>query len=75
MTGYQQSFTIKSLDNGLFDPNQIIFFEGKLYERLPRVKGGPRNKYRILLAVDDYDYVFEPRLRKRLDRAFRRNES
>lgn len=60
--------------NHVFDFNQLMLFEGRLYERLERVAGGPKHKYRVILSDDDYDYVSEPALRKRLDRAFKRTD-
>ena len=62
----------------LFNIDEVIYFEGKLYERLYgseqkrlSLKNFPY-KYRVILAEDDYDYVVIPALRKRLDRAFKR---
>lgn len=55
-----------------FDLTQTIFYEGRLYEKLTSFPGQPKYKYRVILAMDDYDYVVLPALRKRLDRAFKR---
>lgn len=54
------------------DLNEMIYFEGKLYERLSN--NPTRHKYRVILAEDDYDYVEIPALRKRLNRAFKRSD-
>lgn len=58
----------------IFDLDQMILFEGKLYERLEKVSGGPKHRYRVVLSDDDYDYVSEPALRKRLDQAFKKSD-
>ena len=63
----------------LFDLNETVYFEGKLYERLyydvkSRSKDGPKHKYRVVINSDDYDYVVEPALRKRLDRVFNKTD-
>lgn len=63
----------------LFDLNEMVYFEGKLYERLyydvkSRSKDGPKHKYRVVINSDDYDYVAEPALRKRLDRVFNKTD-
>lgn len=56
----------------MYHMKNVIFFEGKLYERLsPHMY---RYKYRVILSQDDYDYVANPALRKRLDRRFKAEE-
>lgn len=43
----------------------VFYFEGRLYERLYNFKC----KYRVFVSDDDYDYVVDRNLRRRLDRA------
>lgn len=68
------TFMVRNLRD-VFNLNRVIFYEGQLYEKLSRVSGGPRFKYRVILSEDHYDYVVEPKIRKRLDRAFKRRQS
>jgi hypothetical protein len=64
----KHSFTIKDIVKyEVFDLNHIIFFENNLYERLNK---NFAYKYRIILNSDDYDYVCDRNLKRRLDRAF-----
>lgn len=61
--------------NRLFDLCRTIYFEGKLYEDLfygGVGLDGVRYKYREILSEDDYDYVVDTALKKRLDRVFAR---
>lgn len=63
----------------LYDSNQVILFESKLYERLikratDKKLKPPRHKYRVILAYDDYDYVCDRNLKRRLDRAFAKQD-
>jgi hypothetical protein len=50
----------------LYDINEVIYFENKLYERL----SDTRYRYRVIITDDDYDYVTDRNLKRRLDRAF-----
>lgn len=45
----------------------IIYFESKLYEKL---SSHYKHSYRVILSSDDYDYVCDRNLKRRLDRAF-----
>ena len=53
-----------------------FLFEGRVYEllytsekeRRQNLKAGQKHKYRFMLSEDDYDYVVNSKLRKRLDR-------
>lgn len=53
-----------------------FLFEGRVYEllytsekeRQENLKAGQKHKYRFMLSEDDYDYVVDSKLRKRLDR-------
>lgn len=55
---------IKQQLNRLYDMNNVFLFEGRLYERLYSTKC----KYRVIFNDDDYDYVTDRNLRRRLDR-------
>jgi hypothetical protein len=51
---------------GIFDSKHIFLFEGKLYEYMGKdFKCG----WRVILHQDDYDYVTDRNLRRRLNRA------
>lgn len=58
--------------SSIFDHHNVIVYEGRLYEEMVQLRGMIRYKYRQILSSDDYDYVQNPALRKRLDRAFAR---
>jgi len=58
--------------------SDCFLFEGKVYERLygySHIGGGisiskPRCKYRFMISEDDYDYVVDRNLVRRLDRFY-----
>lgn len=70
--------TIRISDlNRLFDLSETVYYRSYLYERLytnraDRLKNCPIHKYRVIFSDDDYDYVTEVALKKRLDRVFAR---
>jgi hypothetical protein len=67
------TFNIVSLHKGCFDLSRVIFFENNLYEKINgSLPCTPRHKYRVILNSDDYDYVTDRNLKRRLDRAFAR---
>lgn len=43
-----------------------FIYESKVYERLYNCK----HKYRFMISEDDYDYVVDRNLRRRLDKTF-----
>lgn len=58
----------------IYNLDQVVFYEGRLFERLPVKRGFGILKYRVIISPDYYDYVVSPALRKRLDRLFKRLE-
>lgn len=60
----------------LFDLDRVILLDGKLYEQLdtdPSMLGHsvrPKHQYRMIISDDDYDYVTDPGLIKKLNRKF-----
>jgi hypothetical protein len=70
----EHSFTLKSIEKyGVFHLKHVIFYQGRLYERLPK-SWRPRSNshgFRVILNSDDYDYVTDRNLRRRLERAFK----
>lgn len=54
----------------VFDLDHVVFFEGNLYERI--VSREIKYRYRVLLNSDDYDYVTDRNLKRRLDRVFKK---
>jgi hypothetical protein len=45
-----------------------FMFEARVYERLYNCK----HKYRCMISEDDYDYVVDRGLRRRLDKVFKK---
>ena len=56
---------IKQLNQLCITKNCFIF-EARVYERLYNCK----HKYRYMISSDDYDYVVDRNLRRKLDRVF-----
>ena len=51
---------------GIFDNKHVYLFEGRLYEYMGQ---DFKCRWRVILRVDDYDYVVDRNLRRRLNRA------
>jgi hypothetical protein len=56
----------------IFNLNKTIFFQGSLYEKTAVLYKYRKYEFRKILNEDDYDYVVDPVLRKRLAKAFNR---
>ena len=50
----------------IFDTRFVHLFEGRLYEYMGQ---NSKCRWRVILSDDDYDYVVDRNLRRRLNRA------
>ena len=63
--------------SSLYCLEEVILFENKLYERLSNYKkniGDTKHKYRVIFSYDNYDYVEDRNLVRRLNRAFAKED-
>jgi hypothetical protein len=61
-------FLSEMIKDDIFNLADIIFFENRLYERFIDEKN--KVNYRVILNSDDYDYVTDRNLKRRLNTAF-----